>query len=566
MSRLQTYGVISVALAASAISSAWTARANFYATCIHLTRSSTTLMILLNLSLFLSIVIGRGVQKVFFGQLRAIEVEHLYERSWFAVTETCLAMTLFRDQFDVKYLVLFGFLLVVKIFHWLISDRVDYMEQAPSPPTTMFHIKMWTIMLIMIGIDLGVLLYAGEYTTRKGPSMMLIFGFENAIMIYSVVLAMMKYIFHTIDLCSEHPWERKSMYIFYAELVIDLFKLITYFAFFGIIMHYYGFPLHIVRDLYMILRSFVQRCKDLVQYHRATRNMNQRYPNATEQELEATDRVCIICREEMIAATVLARDLNIPAARRENVAKKLGCGHIFHLNCLRSWLERQQSCPTCRRSVLVTAPPAAAATPAAPAPPAADPTLQALQALLQQHQQHLGLLQQQHNQQHNQHQLHHQQQLSAESSTPMVPNATIQTPNVGSSHSFSSPVVPVASEGGAIGDAGRPAETVTPVQPIPLPYVGVPTIQPRDTLPSYSFTLTPLSSTQIPSSTLSSVLDVLSDEELRRLEGRTRQNVMDRLNEIQKVQDQLAVLSVRLAQLMELIPENDHGKGKEPAV
>ena len=32
--------------------------------------------------------------------------------------------------------------------------------------------------------------------------------------------------------------------------------------------------------------------------------------------------------------------------------KKLPCGHMFHFRCLRSWLERQQSCPTCRRSVL----------------------------------------------------------------------------------------------------------------------------------------------------------------------------------------------------------------------
>lgn len=32
--------------------------------------------------------------------------------------------------------------------------------------------------------------------------------------------------------------------------------------------------------------------------------------------------------------------------------KKLPCGHILHFGCLRSWLERQQVCPTCRSSVL----------------------------------------------------------------------------------------------------------------------------------------------------------------------------------------------------------------------
>lgn len=58
-----------------------------------------------------------------------------------------------------------------------------------------------------------------------------------------------------------------------------------------------------------------------------------RYLNATEEELEASDRLCIICREEMISA------------------KKLDCGHMFHFKCLKSWLERQQSCPTCRSHI-----------------------------------------------------------------------------------------------------------------------------------------------------------------------------------------------------------------------
>lgn len=32
--------------------------------------------------------------------------------------------------------------------------------------------------------------------------------------------------------------------------------------------------------------------------------------------------------------------------------KKLPCGHLFHRECLRQWLQRQQNCPTCRTSLL----------------------------------------------------------------------------------------------------------------------------------------------------------------------------------------------------------------------
>lgn len=35
-----------------------------------------------------------------------------------------------------------------------------------------------------------------------------------------------------------------------------------------------------------------------------------------------------------------------------NNSKKLPCGHIFHTPCLRSWFQRQQTCPTCRLNIL----------------------------------------------------------------------------------------------------------------------------------------------------------------------------------------------------------------------
>ena len=37
-------------------------------------------------------------------------------------------------------------------------------------------------------------------------------------------------------------------------------------------------------------------------------------------------------------------------------AKRLPCNHIFHVSCLRSWFQRQQTCPTCRMDVLRIAP------------------------------------------------------------------------------------------------------------------------------------------------------------------------------------------------------------------
>ncbi len=53
---------------------------------------------------------------------------------------------------------------------------------------------------------------------------------------------------------------------------------------------------------------------------RVTVNMDERFPDATAEDLERSDNICIICREEMTASS-------------RN--KKLSCSHVFHLHCLR---------------------------------------------------------------------------------------------------------------------------------------------------------------------------------------------------------------------------------------
>jgi E3 ubiquitin-protein ligase synoviolin len=53
-------------------------------------------------------------------------MKHLFERSWYAITETCLAFTVFRDDFSPKFVTMFTLLLFLKCFHWLAEDRIDY--------------------------------------------------------------------------------------------------------------------------------------------------------------------------------------------------------------------------------------------------------------------------------------------------------------------------------------------------------------------------------------------------------------------------------------------------------
>jgi nicotinate-nucleotide pyrophosphorylase len=58
-------------------------------------------------------------------------------------------------------------------------------------------------------------------------------------------------------------------------------------------------------------------------------------------------------------------------------------------------------------------------------------------------------------------------------------------------------------------------------------------------------------------------LDSLSDEQLIRLEGRSRSAILNRLRTIENIQDQLTGISTQLNQVLQLIPDDDYGTPKD---
>jgi len=337
--RSEMLTVASVGLTALVLANAWIQRQQFYPSVVYITKSNPSMAVIYLQSLVLVILTGKLMRKLFFGQLRAAEFEHLMERSWYAVTETCLAFTVFKDDFSPKFVALFTLLLFLKSFHWLAEERVDYMERSPVIGI-LFHLRVLSLALVLTSLDAFFIQHAYSSTLTKGASVQLVFGFEYAILLTIVMNTLVKYVLHSIDLHSENPWENKAVFVLYTELVITLIRVLLYVLFFVIMVRIYTLPLFAVRPMYLTMRAFKKAFNDVVLSRRAIHNMDTLYPDATAEELSATDNVCIICREEMTASAT----------------KKLPCNHIFHRNCLRSWFQRQQTCPTCRLDVLRAAP------------------------------------------------------------------------------------------------------------------------------------------------------------------------------------------------------------------
>ncbi|XP_028815957.1 E3 ubiquitin-protein ligase synoviolin [Denticeps clupeoides] len=346
----------SLVLTGAVIAHAYILKHQFYPTVVYLTKSSPSMAVLYIQAFVLVFLLGKFMRKVFFGQLRAAEMEHLIERSWYAVTETCLAFTVFRDDFSPRFVALFTLLLFLKCFHWLAEDRVDFMERSPNI-SWIFHFRVVSLMVVLGVLDFLFVNHACHSIMTRGASVQLVFGFEYAILMTMVLTTFIKYTLHSVDLQSENPWDNKAVYMLYTELFTGFIKVLLYMAFMTIMIKVHTFPLFAIRPMYLAMRQFKKAVTDAIMSRRAIRNMNTLYPDATPEDLQASDNVCIICREEMVTG-----------------AKKLPCNHIFHSSCLRSWFQRQQTCPTCRMDVLRASQPGQRqAPPPAQAPPPPPP-------------------------------------------------------------------------------------------------------------------------------------------------------------------------------------------------
>jgi hypothetical protein len=339
MRRFVGFGILSMLASACTISYALSKKGTFFNACIHISRSSFSILILMISMVYCFFLVGWSIRKLLFGELRLIEIEHIWENSYFTISEIFLAVTIFRGEFNISFAFSFCFLLLVKIFHWIFKDRVDYLEQTANTSNS-FIARLGFTFGVLFAIDVIGILTAWKKFFVDGPSIMILFGTEYAVLMVYLLQNTTKMIFHLIDLYSADgaPWEEKSSFIFYLELACDFFKVAIYLTFFALVTKFYGLPFHIIRDLYFSVKSFVGRIRDLYRYRQAVSNLENKYPNATPEELQNTDRICIICRDEM------------------QEAKKLPCGHYFHLSCLKSWIERQQVCPTCRAPIFQNAP------------------------------------------------------------------------------------------------------------------------------------------------------------------------------------------------------------------
>mmetsp|Transcript_18949 Transcript_18949/g.43970 ORF Transcript_18949/g.43970 Transcript_18949/m.43970 type:complete len:566 (-) Transcript_18949:454-2151(-) len=358
-----TYIRLSCLAAVFLVYYAYRSRQQWYLALVFLSSCKYAYVILGNAYIAVLIWMFRVTTGSFLDGLRVNEAEGLGDYFRWHITETCLALTIFRSELNVKTFMLFLFLVFSKCLHHVVDAREAHLRMTeevvvanPSsgwPSLRYPHVKIFVLINILQVLDVISMVLCGQDIMNHGPSVAILFAFENAIMLTSVVsnallwnLHLMDGILHYLHEASDassvtyrwiYPWkDHKPTLMFVVELQAQAAKFIFYTTFFAIVFTYYGLPINLIREVYVSFMQLKSRVVAFKKYRKLMACMN-RFESPTEEELEK-ERICIICREEMTVET----------------AKKLpGCGHIFRKSCLREWLVQQQTCPTCRGDISV---------------------------------------------------------------------------------------------------------------------------------------------------------------------------------------------------------------------
>lgn len=156
--------------------------------------------------------IGYGLQRLFYGPLRAIETEQLYDKAWFAVSETLLAMTIFRDDIGLWFFAMFLCLLAGKVWQWIGEGRVELLEQQPPANPRLFHTRLMSSLLLSVAFDIFMMNYCiDSILDQARPGVMVMFGFEYVLLAIASISTLSRYGLSLVELVIIHQQEKARL-------------------------------------------------------------------------------------------------------------------------------------------------------------------------------------------------------------------------------------------------------------------------------------------------------------------------------------------------------------------
>lgn len=323
----------------------------------------TTIGLLANCMINVFVLLNLCLKAVFFADLFPSETRKLIERlaNYVIYKGTFLPLivppTIYQTGLWTTWLAV---LCSLKMFQALARDRLERLNASPSA-TPWTYLRVYSALLFIFLVDVAWIRFCLSIYTTHGSSMFLLLFFEPLSIAFETLQAILVHGFQLLDIWLHHSacnssdfqtpklldtltagslLEWKGTLIRNLGFFLDMATFLMALGHYLYIWRLHGMAFHLVDavlflNIRALLSAMVNRVKGFIRLRIALGALHAALPDATTEELRAYDDECAICREPMAKA------------------KKLNCSHLFHLACLRSWLDQglteMYTCPTCRK-------------------------------------------------------------------------------------------------------------------------------------------------------------------------------------------------------------------------
>jgi E3 ubiquitin-protein ligase synoviolin len=237
-------------------------RQQWYLALVYLSSSKLALVVMFNALTAGAVTSFDIVTNTFLSGLRLQEAEGLQDFFRWNVTETCLALTMFRSELSASTAVQFLILVTVKCLHHVAILREQHVRMTEDAivETTfgiggiklalipLQHVKLLAMLVFLQLVDIMALQFTVQDLLTNGPTVSVLFAFEAAILLVAAWSHILLWYLHVTDSWLNynheraptsffgrmlHPWkEYKATLIFAVELQAQLIQFIFYMVFF----------------------------------------------------------------------------------------------------------------------------------------------------------------------------------------------------------------------------------------------------------------------------------------------------------------------------------------------
>ncbi|XP_036997424.2 E3 ubiquitin-protein ligase AMFR [Artibeus jamaicensis] len=307
----------------------------------YLLSDSLFVWVLVNTACCVLMLVAKLIQCVVFGPLRVSERQHLKDKFWNFIFYKFIFIFGVLNVQTVEEVVMwclwFAGLVFLHLMVQLCKDRFEYLSFSPTTPMSS-HCRVLSLLVAMLLSCCGLAVARCVTGYSHGMHTLAFMAAESLLVTVRTAHVILRYVIHLWDLSHEGTWEGKGTCVYYTDFVMELTLLSldlvhhVHMLLFGNIWLSMA-SLVIFMQLRYLFHEVQRRIRRHKNYLHVVGNMEARFAVATPEELAVNNDDCAICWDSMQAA------------------RKLPCGHLFHNSCLRSWLEQDTSCPTCRMSL-----------------------------------------------------------------------------------------------------------------------------------------------------------------------------------------------------------------------